>query len=125
TGTPMGLDLDPSVTVGSLRLRGIIDRLERGADGGLVVTDYKSGSTPRIQYEQGRLGGVHFYAFLCEQLLGEAPARVQLRYLSEPIAIIATPSDQRLRGWQQKASAACAPTERACERDGFRLRPWP
>ena len=58
TVNPMGLELDLSVTVGSLRLRGIIDRLERGPDGGLVVTDYKSGSTPRIQYEQGRLGGV-------------------------------------------------------------------
>jgi putative RecB family exonuclease len=123
TVNPMGLELDLSVTVGSLKLRGIIDRLERGPDGGLVVTDYKSGSTPRIQYEQGRLGGVHFYAYLCEQLLGERPARVQLLYLSEPIAIIATPSDQSIRGFQQKATAVWTAIERACEREDFRPRP--
>ena len=123
TVTPMGLELDLSATLGGLRLRGIIDRLERGPDGGLVVTDYKSGGTPKVQYEQGRLGGVHFYAFLCEQLLGERPARVQLLYLSEPIAIIATPSDQSIRGFQQKATAVWTAIERACEREDFRPRP--
>jgi len=123
TVNPMGLELDLSVTVGSLHLRGIIDRLERGADGGLVVTDYKSGGAPRVAFEQQRLGGVHFYAFLCEQLLGERPARIQLLYLSEPLAIIATPSDQSIRGFQQKASAIWTAIERACEREDFRPHP--
>jgi len=88
-----------------------------------MVPTHNTGGTPKVQYEQGRLGGVHFYAYLCEQLLGERPARVQLLYLSEPIAIIATPSEQSIRGFQQKATAVWTAIERACEREDFRPRP--
>src|SRR5207244_924878 len=89
---PIGLELRLEVDVGSLRLRGIIDRLELDA-GKLVVTDFKTGRAPKQRYEQGRLGGVHFYAFLCERLFGRRPDRIQLLYLQEPVAIIAEPTE--------------------------------
>ena len=38
---------------------GIIDRLELDADGGLIVTDYKTGKVPSESQEMARLGGVH------------------------------------------------------------------
>jgi len=122
---PIGLELRLEATVGSLTLRGVIDRLELDADGGLVVTDYKTGRTPGVAYEQTRLGGVHFYAFLCEQVLGRRPSRIQLLYLAEPVAIVATPSDQSIRGLQQRTLAIWKAVERACERDDFRPRPSP
>ncbi len=84
TITPIGIELKLEASVGDLRLRGIIDRLELDADGGLVVTDYKTGKVPHQNYEQGKLGGVHFYALLCERLFGQRPAKVQLLYLAEP-----------------------------------------
>jgi putative RecB family exonuclease len=123
--TPIGLELRLEAQVGNLRLRGIIDRLELDADGGLVVTDYKTGKTPGVAYEQSRLGGVHFYAFLCEEVLGRRPARIQLLYLSEPVAIVAEPSDQSIRGLQQRTMAIWRAVEQACERDDFRPRPSP
>ena len=52
----IGLELRLEAQVGSLALRGIIDRLELDADGGLVVTDYKTGRAPGLKYEQSRLG---------------------------------------------------------------------
>jgi putative RecB family exonuclease len=119
---PVGLELQLEVQVGSLTLRGIIDRLERDADGRLVVTDYKTGGTPPVFAEQQRLGGVHFYAYLCEQVYGERPSRVQLLYLSEPVAIIAYPTEQSIRGLQQRTTAIWAAVERACEREDFRPR---
>ncbi|HUQ63839.1 MAG TPA: PD-(D/E)XK nuclease family protein [Acidimicrobiales bacterium] len=120
---PIGLELMMEARVGTLRLRGVIDRLELDADGGLVITDYKTGSVPGVAYEQGRLGGVHFYAFLCEQVLGVRPAKIQLLYLSEPVAIIAQPSDQSIRGLRQRALAIWSAVERACEQEDFRPRP--
>ena len=122
---PIGLELRLEAQVGSLKLRGIIDRLELDADGGLVVTDYKSGKVPGIVHEQSRLGGVHFYAFLCEQVLGRRPSRIQLLYLSEPVAIVAQPSEQSIRGLQQRTSAIWKAVERACATDDFRPRPSP
>jgi putative RecB family exonuclease len=111
--------------VGSLRLRGIIDRLELDEDGELVVTDYKTGKAPTVKYEQGRLDGVQFYAFLCESVLGRRPARIQLLHLADPVAIVATPSDQSVRGLQGRVSAIWQAVHRACEREDFRPNPGP
>jgi len=110
---------------GRLRLRGIIDRLELDEQGQLVVTDYKTGRAPGLSQEQNRLGGVHFYAFLCEQLLGRRPARVQLFHLREPMALFTTPSDQSIAGLQRQAWAVWAAVKRACLMDDFRPKPGP
>lgn len=123
TVRPIGLELMLEAKVGSLTLRGIIDRLELDDAGGLVVTDYKTGAVPRVAYEQSKLGGVHFYAFLCEQVLGRRPSRIQLLYLAEPVAIVAQPSDQSIRGLQQRTTAIWTAIERACVREDFRPQP--
>ena len=70
----IGLELRLEATVGDLTLWGIIDRLELDDDGELVVTDYKTGRAPAVNREQQRLGGVHFYAFLCDAGLQRLPA---------------------------------------------------
>lgn len=122
---PIGLELKLEAEVGGLRLRGIIDRLELDEDGGLVVTDYKSGRSPGQSYQQGRLGGVTFYALLCEELFGVLPAKVQLLYLGDTTAITTQPSAQSTRGLRNKVAALWQAVERACEREDFRPRPGP
>ncbi|HEY3811293.1 MAG TPA: PD-(D/E)XK nuclease family protein [Acidimicrobiales bacterium] len=119
----IGTELRLSVEIGTLTLSGIIDRLDLDDDGELVVTDYKTGRAPSVAYEQSRLGGVHFYAFLCEQVLGRRPARVQLLHLREPVAISTVPSDQSLRGLRQQTVAVWAAVEQACAREDFRPKP--
>ena len=121
--TPIGLELKLEARVGDLHLRGIIDRLELDADGGLVVTDYKTGRVPRQNHEQSKLGGVHFYALLCERLFGQRPAKVQLLYLSEPLAIITVPTEQSIRGLERKVTAIWSAVERACTAEDFRPKP--
>jgi putative RecB family exonuclease len=121
--TPIGLELKLEVDVGGVRLRGIIDRLELDADGELIVTDYKTGKAPGERQEQQRLSGVAFYSLLCERLFGKRPARVQLLYLADPVAIISTPSDQSTRGVERRLSAIWTAVERACEREDFRPNP--
>lgn len=122
---PEGLELMLDAEVAGVRLRGIIDRLERDGDGGLVVTDYKTGKVPSERFENGKLGGVHFYAYLCEQALGERPARIQLYYLAQPVAIVAEPSDQSIRGLERRVGAIWSAVQRACEREDFRPNPGP
>jgi putative RecB family exonuclease len=119
----IGTELRMSVELGSLRLSGIIDRLDLDVDGELVVTDYKTGRAPSANFEQSRLGGVQFYAFLCEQVLGRRPARVQLLHLREPLSISTSPSDQSIRGLQQQTTAIWSAVEQACAREDFRPKP--
>jgi putative RecB family exonuclease len=119
----LGTELRLQAQVGTLTLRGIIDRLELDADGELVVTDYKTGKAPWAAHEQSRLSGVNFYAFLCEQVLGRRPARVQLLHLREPVAISTAPSAQSARGVQMRATAIWTAVERACAQEDFRPQP--
>ena len=117
---PIGIELKVEVDLDGLRLRGIIDRLELDDEGRLVVTDYKTGRVPSERHERSRLGGVQFYSYLCERLFGQRPARVQLLYLSEPMAIIAEPTEQSTRGLERKVQAIWKAVERACDQDDFR-----
>lgn len=119
----IGLELRLEAQVGSLALRGIIDRLELDGDGDLVVVDYKTGRPPAVDREQGRLNGVHFYAFLCQEVFGRRPARVRLYYLRTGEVIEATPSEQSVRFLPKRAAAVWQAVERACAADDFRPRP--
>jgi putative RecB family exonuclease len=119
----IGLELKLEAELGSLRLRGIIDRLELGPEGELIVTDYKTGGAGAERYDKSRLSGVQFYAFLCEQFLGRRPDRIQLLHLREPLSIVAVPTDQSIRGLTQRTQAIWTAVERACERDDFRPHP--
>lgn len=121
---PIGLELRLEVAIGGVLVRGIIDRLELDDDGGLVVTDYKTGRAPAPRQEGSRLSGVHIYSLMCERLFGRRPARVQLMYLgSSPQFVVTSPSDGSSRGLEQKLGAIWSAVLRACERDDFRPRP--
>lgn len=119
----VGVELGLEAEIGDLRLRGIIDRLDLTEDRELVVVDYKTGRAPSAQFEKSRLNGVHTYALLCEQVLGRFPVQVKLLYLRDPVAIIASPSEQSVRGHRLRTGALWAAIERACEREDFRPRP--
>lgn len=116
----IGLELSLDVEIDGVRIRGIIDRLDLDDDGELVVTDYKTGSVPSVQYERKRLSGVHIYSLLCEELLGRRPKRIQLLYVRQPMAIVTEPSDQSTRGCRRSLAAVWQAVERACEREDFR-----
>ncbi len=122
---PVGLELLLEARIDDIRIRGIIDRLELDEDGGLVVTDYKTGRSPTANYQQGRLGGVSFYALLCQELFGVLPAKVKLLYLGDGLTITTEPTEQSIRALKAKLRALWHAIERACEKEDFRPRPGP
>ena len=120
----IGLELMLAAPVSdSLTLRGIIDRLELDDDGELVVTDYKTGRAPHPNYERKSLGGVQFYAFLCESVFGRIPAAVRLMYLKSGEVITAVPSAQSTRYMTTRTNAVWKAVATACARDDFRPKP--
>ncbi len=120
---PIGLELRMEATVGTLALRGIIDRLELDDEGGLVVTDYKTGRPPSGNFEHKSLDGVQFYAFLCENVLGTRPSRIRLMYLSTGETIETVPTEQSVRFVTTRTAAVWSAVERACASGDFRPRP--
>jgi putative RecB family exonuclease len=116
----IGLELRLEAKVGDLTLRGIIDRLELDTDGQLVVTDYKTGRSPGQHHEQSRLAGVHFYSFLCSEVLGQRPAAVRLMYLKTGEVITATPSAQSVKFLTTRTLAVWKAVEKACVSGEFK-----
>lgn len=120
---PIGLELMVEVPRDGYAQRGIIDRLELDDDGGLVITDYKTGRPPSDRFVQNSLEGVQFYAAMCEQLFGTLPSKIQLLYLRAPVAIVATPTDASIRKVRTKSDAIFSTVERSCASGDFRPRP--
>jgi putative RecB family exonuclease len=118
----VGLELSLSARIDGLTLRGIIDRLEL-RDGELVVTDYKTGRPPSVNWELRSLSGVRFYALLCNEVFGRMPAAIRLMYLSTGEVIEATPSEQATRFVATRAAAVWKAVERACVTGDFQPRP--
>lgn len=121
----IGLELRLEAEIDGLRLRGIIDRLELDPAGELIVTDYKTGRAPSPMFENKSLGGVQFYALLCEQVLGRRPAAVRLMYLKTGETITATPSDGSIKYLVTRTRAVWQAVERACSNGDFRPRKGP
>jgi len=121
----VGIELHLRAKLGDIELRGIIDRLDRCDDGRFVLTDYKTGRSPRPDRTRSRLAGVLFYAYLCEAVIGVRPSEVRLVYLADETVIVEEPTDQAMRGLTQRARAVWLAIERACETGDFRPSPSP
>src|SRR3972149_3155782 len=70
-GPPLELELDGRV----VRVRGIVDRLDRRPDGGLRVIDYKTGRSRLnvAELNQGRRIQLPLYALAAQEALGLGP----------------------------------------------------
>jgi putative RecB family exonuclease len=123
--TPVGIELTLEARLDDVRLRGILDRLDRTPDGELVVVDYKTGRAPSPAFEQPRMAGVQLYALLCQEVLGRRPVQVKLLHLKEPIVITTEPTDQGLKGQRIKTLAVWRAIERACQDEDFRPKTGP
>ena len=64
-------------------LGGIIDRVDRLADGSWAITDYKTGRAPGIGWEQPAFFQLRFYALLAQETLGVRISRLRLVHLGE------------------------------------------
>ena len=110
------------VEVDGVTYRGIIDRIDALPGGGYGVVDYKTGRVPSQTSEREKMLGVHFYAFLCEQVFGRLPEWIRLDYLADPVSVTCIPTEQSVRGLRNRAGAVWAAIEAACANDDFRPR---
>lgn len=85
---------------GGWRWRGVLDRLDRRAEG-LVVVDYKSGRQPPPEDEQRLQLGI--YRELVRQSLGEAPVAAEVHHLPSGQAI---PLRLSQKGWAEPLEEA-------------------
>ena len=111
------------VLPGGLRLRGIVDRLDRAPSGDLRVVDYKTGRAPGEMFEGKALFQMKFYALVLWRTTGVVPRLLQLMYLGDREVLRYSPDEADLLATERKLLALWEAIERATQRREFLPRP--
>ena len=111
------------VLPGGLRLRGIVDRLDRAPSGDLRVVDYKTGRAPGEAFEGKALFQMKFYALVLWRTTGTVPRLLQLMYLGDREVLRYSPDEADLLATERKLLALWEAVERATRLRDFRPRP--
>ncbi len=111
------------VLPGGLRLRGIVDRLDRAPSGALRLVDYKTGRVPGEMFEGKALFQMKFYALVLWRTTGVIPRLLQLMYLGDREVLRYSPDEADLLATERKLLALWEAIERATQRREFLSRP--
>jgi putative RecB family exonuclease len=121
---PAERELEISVTLADgLVLRGIVDRLDVAADGAMRVVDYKTGKSPRVDFEQKAMFQMRFYALALWRLRGVVPRLLQLMYLTDGQVIRYEPDERDLVAMERKLRALAEAITRAVDSGDWKPRP--
>ncbi len=101
-----GVELRLGATVEGAPLFGILDRLDRDADGSLAIVDYKTGGLPNRNYDSQTFANAELYAALCAAKLGEQPTKIRLMYVAKGETLERTVTDVVVRARSNSASNA-------------------
>ncbi len=88
-----------------LLLRGFVDRIDIAADGRIRLVDYKSGSSPGVDFETKALFQMKFYALVLWRAGGVVPAMLQLVYLGNGELLRYEPDEADLLATERKVEA--------------------
>lgn len=116
------LELAVEAPLGKFTVRGFVDRLERDADGGLVITDYKTGKAPRESDVGAKMRQLELYAYMIRALRGELPSRLRLMYLKDGVLLEQRPTETSMSFLEKRTIAIYDAIERACVTGVFPTR---
>lgn len=120
---PHDREMDMTEDLDGIVIRGILDRIDRDADGQLVITDYKTGKAPPERYALPAFFALKIYALLIRRRTGETPKEVRLLYLNGPTLYRLPIDDNQLDGVDSQLRALWTAIERAMTSNNYPPRP--
>jgi putative RecB family exonuclease len=112
-----------TVLPSGVRLKGFVDRVDRAADGRLRVVDYKSGKSPREEFEGKALFQLRFYALVLWRSTGVLPTMLRLYYLANREVLDYHPDERDLVGLERQLEALGRAIGKARETGDWRHKP--
>jgi putative RecB family exonuclease len=119
---PVERELDMLEDLDGITIRGILDRMEEGPDGRLIVTDYKTGKAPPERYALPAFFALKIYALLVRRRTGRTPDEIKLIYLNGPTVYRLEITDAQLEAMDRQLRALWAAIERAIDEQHFPTR---
>ena len=82
---PDGLEFELNGEVSGVKLKGFIDRFTMDEDGGVTISDYKTGKVPRADYVDERFLQLRIYGTLIDTLGIGRTSGLELLYLKDGV----------------------------------------
>ncbi len=120
---PADRELQVSVEVDGLELRGIVDRVDVAPDGAVRIVDYKTGRSPSPGFEGDALFQMRFYALILSRLRGQVPKMLQLVYLGDGSVLRHEPDDAELATVEKRIRAVWSGIQEAATSGSWQPRP--
>ncbi len=120
---PLDRELDMTEDLDGITIRGILDRMDRDVDGGLVITDYKTGKAPPERYAFPAFFALKIYALLIRRNTGETPKELRLLYRNGPTLYRLEIDDRQLDAMDSQLRALWNAIDRALATRTFPPRP--
>ncbi|MGH8915770.1 MAG: RecB family exonuclease [Acidimicrobiia bacterium] len=120
---PVDRELDMQEELEGITIRGILDRIDRDDEGGLVITDYKTGKAPPERFALPAFFALKIYALLIRRRTGETPKELRLMYLSGPTVYRLGIDDRQLDAMDSQLRALWNAINRALATRTFPPRP--
>ena len=120
---PLDRELDMLENLDGIVIRGILDRIDRDADGRLVITDYKTGKAPPEKFAIPAFFALKIYGVLVRKRTGETPRELRLMYLNGPTMYRLEIDDTQLDAMDKQLRALWAAIELAMATERFPPRP--
>jgi putative RecB family exonuclease len=118
---PLDRELDMTEPVGSMTIRGILDRVEDRPEG-LTITDYKTGKAPPERFAIPAFFALKIYALLIRNRLGRTPTSLRLLYLNGPTVYEIPVNDSQLDAMERHLQALWDAINRAMSTGNFPTR---
>lgn len=120
---PEQREMEMSEDLDGIVIRGILDRLDRDPDRGLIITDYKTGAAPPERYALPAFFALKIYALLIRRRLAETPKELRLIYLNGPTLYRLEIDDRQLDAMESQLRALWNAIDRALAAGHFPPRP--
>lgn len=116
---PLDRELDMLEDLDGIVIRGILDRMETGPDGELIITDYKTGKAPPERYALPAFFALKIYALLIRNRTGRTASQLKLMYLNGPTVYTIPVDDRQLDAMDRQLRALWTAIDRAIDTGSF------
>jgi putative RecB family exonuclease len=94
--TPMGIEREVNGNLGVARVKGFIDRYEPSSNGGIAISDYKTGKTPSKKWVDDKFVQLRIYAALMMQDVPDV-TELRLLYLKDGVSFSMNVTEESIR----------------------------
>jgi putative RecB family exonuclease len=120
---PAGLEFEISGDIEGVAVKGFIDRYSILKDGkSLVVSDYKTGKTPRPQYQGDKFFQLNLYAYMLGEMeIGEVK-EIELLYLKDGVRLKKTVTKRESKDMVEHVIETKKQVDECCKTGEFEAR---